>query len=84
MNRKGVEFNVVQIEPGLWRWQFQIDETVTTGTAKTNLRGMAARRAEMRIDPDLKTVSSSPPHETERIQQPGGTNEVRTESSLGL
>ena len=76
MNRKGVEFNVVQIEPGLWRWQFQIDETVTTGTAKTNLRGMAARRAEMRIDRDLKTVSTKP----RVFNSLGGT----TESSPGL
>jgi len=76
MNRKGVEFNVVQIEPGLWRLQFQIDETVTTGTTKTNLRGMAARRAEMRIDRDLKTVSTKP----RVFNSLGGT----TESSPGL
>jgi hypothetical protein len=24
MNRKGVEFTVVKIEPGVWTWQFQM------------------------------------------------------------
>jgi hypothetical protein len=38
------------IEPGLWRWRFQIGETATTGTTKTNLRGMAAHRVKSRID----------------------------------
>jgi hypothetical protein len=58
MNRKGVEFSVMLLEPGLWRWQFQIDETVRTGTTKTNLKGMAARRAELQIDRELRMPRS--------------------------
>jgi hypothetical protein len=53
MNRKGVEFSLIQIEPGLWNWRFQIDETVTTGNTKTRLKGMAAHRAQQRIDIEL-------------------------------
>jgi hypothetical protein len=45
MNRRGVEFTVTQAEPGLWKWQFQIGEKVTTGKTQSNLMGMAARRA---------------------------------------
>jgi hypothetical protein len=53
MNRKGVEFTVMQVEPGLWKWQFQIGKTVTTGKTHSNLMGMAARRVQHRIDDEL-------------------------------
>jgi hypothetical protein len=43
--RNGVEFTLLSIEPGMWRWRFQIGELATTGTTKTNLRGLAACRA---------------------------------------
>jgi hypothetical protein len=62
MNRKGVEFTVVKIEPGVWTWQFQIAETVTTGTTRTNLMGMAARRAGLRIDRELRTLRNLAPN----------------------
>jgi hypothetical protein len=26
MNRKGIEFTLLLIEPGLWKWRFQIGE----------------------------------------------------------
>jgi hypothetical protein len=53
MNRRGVEFTVRQVEPGLWRWQFQIGETVTTGRTHSNLMGMVAHRVQKRIDREL-------------------------------
>ena len=53
MNRRGVEFTLVQVERDLWQWQFRIGDTVTTGKTKTRLKGMAARRAQMRIDREL-------------------------------
>ena len=53
MNRRGVEFSLVQIEPDLWRWQFRIGDTVTTGKTHTRLKGMAAPRAHKRIDREL-------------------------------
>jgi hypothetical protein len=55
MNRRGIEFTLVQVEPGLWRWQFWIGEHLTTGKTKTNLKGMAVRRVQQQIDLGLKT-----------------------------
>ena len=54
MNRRGIEFSLVQIEADVWRWQFQLGEAVTTGKTKTRLKGMAARRAQARIDRALR------------------------------
>jgi hypothetical protein len=54
MNRKGIEFTLVQVAPDLWQWRFQIGETVTMGKTKTKLRGLAARKAQMRIDRELR------------------------------
>jgi hypothetical protein len=54
MNRRGIEFTLVQVEPGLWQWQFRIGETVPTGKTKTKLKGLAAHRAQQRIDQELK------------------------------
>jgi hypothetical protein len=53
MNRKGVEFSLIQIEPGLWKWQFQVGDTVTTGETRSNLRGLAAHGVHQRIDREL-------------------------------
>jgi len=36
MNRRGIEFTLAQVEPGLWRWRFQIGDKVTTGNTKAN------------------------------------------------
>jgi CheY-like chemotaxis protein len=58
MIRKGVEFTVGLIEPGLWKWQFQIGETVTSGRTQTKLRGLAIRRAECRIDNALRKLNT--------------------------
>ena len=57
MNRKGVEFTLLLIEPGFWRWRFQIGETVTTGKTQTNLAGVAAHRVRQRINRALKALS---------------------------
>jgi hypothetical protein len=59
MNRRGVEFTVTQVEPGLWKWQFQIDETVTTGKTYSNLMGMAAHRVQQRIDRELNKAEQT-------------------------
>lgn len=53
MNRKGVEFSLIQAEPGLWKWQFQIGNTVTTGKMRSNLMGLAAHSVQKRIDSEL-------------------------------
>jgi hypothetical protein len=54
MNRRGVEFTVMEVEPGLWKWQFQIGVTVTTGKTKSNLRGRVAHIVQQRIDLELR------------------------------
>jgi hypothetical protein len=54
MNRRGVEFSLMEAEPGVWKWQFQIGEIVTTGKTQSNLKGMAAHRVHERIDRELK------------------------------
>jgi hypothetical protein len=56
MNRKGVEFTLLLVEPGLWRWRFQIGAKATTGRTQTNLMGLATRRVEVRIDGALRKL----------------------------
>jgi CheY-like chemotaxis protein len=56
MIRKGVEFTLQLIEPGLWKWRFQIGEAVSNGKTRTNLLGLATRRAESRIDRALRKL----------------------------
>jgi hypothetical protein len=58
VNRKGVEYSVLLIEPGLWRWRFQIGETATSGKTRTHLPGMVTRRVELRIDSALRKLKS--------------------------
>lgn len=58
MIRKGVEFTLLLIEPGLWQWRFQIGKTVTNGKTHTNLEGLAARRAKSRIDGALRKLEA--------------------------
>ncbi|EJN13604.1 hypothetical protein PMI42_03071 [Bradyrhizobium sp. YR681] len=59
MNRRGVEFTLVQIEPRVWQWRFQIGATVSTGKTQTSLMGLAARRVEDRIDRELRKPHNS-------------------------
>jgi hypothetical protein len=43
--------------PGVWKWQFQIGDTVKTGKTETNLRPLAIRRVHQRIDRELKKAA---------------------------
>lgn len=54
MNRRGIEFSLVQLDADLWQWQFRIGATLTAGKTTTKLRGMATRKAQMQIDRELK------------------------------
>ena len=56
MNHRGVDYTVIQVESDLWHWQFRIGEAVTTGKIATRLKGMASRKAQLRIDTKLKTA----------------------------
>ena len=70
MNRRGIEFTLVQVEPDMWQWQFRLGETVTTGKTKTKLKGLAARRAQMRIDRELKKLRDPNHKQSEKAGAP--------------
>jgi hypothetical protein len=58
---KGVQYTVAATaEPDIWRWQFQIGDTVRTGKTQTRLAALAARRVQIKIDVALKASASSP------------------------
>lgn len=59
MNRRGTEFTLVQVEPGVWNRRFQVGEIVTTGKTEASLISIAAHQVKQRIDQDLE-VSRSP------------------------
>jgi hypothetical protein len=81
MKHRGVSFTVTQLEAALWKWQFQIGETVTTGTTKTKLIGMAVKRAQIRIDRELRATErsrenpQSPTDNLSRVKEPPNRNE---------
>jgi hypothetical protein len=57
MNHKGVEYTLATIEPGIWKWEFRIDQKVMAGRIRTNLKGLAQRRVETKIDLYLKQAA---------------------------
>jgi hypothetical protein len=55
MRHKGVEYTVRLMEtPDVWQWQFCIGETVKTGKTQARLELLAVRRAQLKIDAELK------------------------------
>jgi len=40
--------------PGVWKWQFQIGDTVKSGKTETNINLLAVRRVQLQIDRALK------------------------------
>jgi hypothetical protein len=48
MIRKGVEFTVQLIEPGLWKWRFQIGEAVTDGRTPHKTHGPGHPQSRIR------------------------------------
>jgi hypothetical protein len=48
-DRQGIEFSIRQGEPDLWKWQFQIGDTVTMGQTARGSRGMATGRVQDQI-----------------------------------
>jgi hypothetical protein len=57
MMHRGVEYTVTQSAPGVWQWQFRIDDAVISGKTETNLRQLAMRRVQLRIDRELKKAA---------------------------
>ena len=54
MDYKGIEFSLTMIEPGSWRYRFQIGRAIKTGRTKTTLEHLAIRSVHTRIDRELK------------------------------
>ena len=62
MMYRGVQYTVAAgLEPNVWRWCFQIGDIVTSGKTKTTLSGLAARRAQIRINAALKRIEAAMP-----------------------
>jgi hypothetical protein len=54
MNHKGIDYLVqTTATPGRWKWQFQIGDTVKTGTTEAKLDLLAIRRVQLRINREL-------------------------------
>jgi hypothetical protein len=57
---KGVQYTLAATaEPDVWRWQFQVGDTVKTGTTRTRLAALAARRVQSKIATVLRASASS-------------------------
>ena len=54
MDYKGIEFSLKMIEPGVWKYRFQIGRAIKTGRTKTTLELSAIRSVYTRIDRELK------------------------------
>ena len=55
MTYKGIDYTVVgTATPGIWKWQFQIGNEVKTGKTETKLELLAVRRAQLRINRELR------------------------------
>ncbi len=57
MMHRGVEYTVNQSAPGIWQWQFRIGDAVISGKTETNIRLLAIRRVQLRIDRELKKAA---------------------------
>ncbi|CAN7342140.1 hypothetical protein LJR220_003027 [Bradyrhizobium sp. LjRoot220] len=54
MTYKGVEYSVTAVAPGIWKWQFRIDDRVVAGKTEAKLYLLAVRRVQLRIDRERK------------------------------
>ena len=54
MDYKGIEFRLKMIEPGIWKYRFQIGRVVKTGRTKTTAELLPIRSVHTRIDRELK------------------------------
>jgi hypothetical protein len=53
---KGIEFSLKMIEPGIWKYRFQLGRAIKTGRTKATLERLAIRSVHTRIDRELKLV----------------------------
>jgi hypothetical protein len=55
---KGVDFFLTESEPGLWLYSFIIADMTFKGSTKTQLEALAIRRVRVRIDRELKRITT--------------------------
>jgi hypothetical protein len=58
MNYKGIEYTVRMTEPGVWKYRFQIGRGIKVGATRVELKFVAVRRVEKRIDRELRIAGS--------------------------
>jgi hypothetical protein len=59
MNHRGIEYTVTTTAtPGIWKWEFRIGDEVKTGRTETRINLLAIRRAQLRIDRELKKYAA--------------------------
>jgi hypothetical protein len=53
MQHKGVEFNILEVEPNVWRYSFRANGKIIVGKTHTALRLLAVHRVKIRINREL-------------------------------
>ena len=66
MKYKGVEYTVLSTVAAIWNWQFQIGGVVKAGKTETGLLELAARRAQFKINSELRKLALSGTRESEQ------------------
>jgi len=57
MQYKDVQYELLPIERGVWKWQFRIGDVAKAGRTKANLKLLADRKVRMKIDRALRDSS---------------------------
>jgi hypothetical protein len=70
MVHRGIEYEIEQIEPGLWKYQFRVGAVIRTGKTKCSLELLATRRVQMAIDRLLQMPRRQP--QSSRSSTPDG------------
>lgn len=77
---KGIQYTIAATdEPDIWRWRFQIGDTVRSGRTQTRLAQLATRRVETKIDAALRVLASSSAQESSN--EPANVPEAETQSA---
>ena len=53
MDYKGIKFSLKMIQPGIWKYRFQIGRAIKTGRKKSTFE-LAIRAVHTRIDREMK------------------------------
>jgi hypothetical protein len=60
---RDIEYTLINIEPGLWSWSFEINGKIKRGTTRARLDLLARRRVCTIIDRELKSAAREKPRE---------------------